>query len=80
MGVSIDTQNPTKYVARLADNYGITGKTYFFYKLFDSPEEAFAAYKVEKEKFVKQQAEVYKDKLSANAYEALLRWSVSITD
>ena len=43
-------------------------------------EEAFAAYKIEKEKFVKQQAEVYKDKLTESAYDALLRWTVSITD
>lgn len=80
MGVTIDVHNPTKYVARLTDNYGITGKTYLFYKLFDTPEEAFAAYKIEKEKFVKQQAEVYKDKLTESAYDALLRWTVSITD
>lgn len=80
MGVSLDAQNPAKYLARLTDNYRVTGKTYLFYKAFDSPEEAFAAYKVEKEKFVKQQAEAYKDKLATSAYDALMRWTVSITD
>lgn len=80
MGVSVDAMNPTKYIARLTDNYRVTGRTYLFYKSFDSPEEAFAAYKVEKEKFVKLQAESYKDRLETSAYDALMRWTVSITD
>ena len=80
IGVSVDSVNPRKYIARLTDCCGVTGKTYLFHQAFNTPEEAFAAYKAEKEKFVKQQAEAYKDKIAASAYDALLRWTVSITD
>ena len=80
IGVSEIPHMPGKYLARLTDNYRVTGKTYLLHQIFDTPEEAFAAYKLEKEKFVKQQAEVYKDKLATRTYEALLRWTVSITD
>jgi len=47
---------------------------------FDTPEEAFHAYKVFKETYIKQAAEKYKHQLDPRAYEALINYAVEITD
>lgn len=44
---------------------------------FSSVEEASAAYISEKERYVKQRAEYWKDRISIKAYEALYNWTVS---
>ena len=80
IGVSEIPHMPGKYIARLTDNYRITGKTYLFYKQFDSKEEAFRAYRSEKLKFVKSQAEKYRQKLDEKVYQALLHWDIDETD
>ena len=47
---------------------------------FDTQEEAFRAYKKFKEALIKEVANEYKDKLDPRAYQALLNYTVEITD
>lgn len=47
---------------------------------YASVEAAFAAYKVAKEKVIKDVANRYKDKLDPRTYEALINWKVEVTD
>lgn len=49
---------------------------------YGTPEEAFNAYKIEKEKWIKEQAvNFFNDgKIAKNVYEALMRYEVKITD
>ena len=47
---------------------------------FDSVEEAFNAYKEAKEKYIKEVAEKWKDKIDPRAYEALYNYTVDIDD
>lgn len=48
--------------------------------LFDTPLEAFKAYKYEKEKHLKQLAEEYKHIIPEKAYQGLINYQVEITD
>lgn len=48
--------------------------------LFNTEIEAFNAYKVAKEAFVKEQAEKWKSQIDARAYEALMNYTVEIDD
>lgn len=58
-----------------------TKKTYKKYLgVFATEEDAFLAYKREKEAFIKEVANKYKDKLSEIAYNALINYKVEITD
>lgn len=50
------------------------------YGHYKTPEEAFARYKIEKETYVQERAQYWKDKISPEAYEALLCWEVKIND
>lgn len=47
---------------------------------FNTPEEAFQAYKQAKEEYIKQIAEEYKDKFPCELYEALMNYEVEIDD
>ena len=47
---------------------------------FNTELEAFNAYKVAKESFVKEQAEKWKDNIDERAYNALMDYEVEITD
>ena len=47
---------------------------------FDTPEEAFFAYKTAKEEYIKEVAEEYKGKIDNRLYEALMNYEVEITD
>lgn len=47
---------------------------------FDTPEEAFAAYKRAKETFIKLQAEKWKAHIDPRAFAALMAYEVQITD
>ena len=47
---------------------------------FNTEIEAFNAYKKAKEAFVKEQANKWKDKIDERAYEALMAYTVEITD
>lgn len=48
--------------------------------LYDTPEEAFQAYKTAKETYVKEVAEKWKDRTDDKVYESLMNWEVSIDD
>ena len=47
---------------------------------FKTELEAYNAYKVAKESFVKEQANEWKDQIDPRAYEALMKYTVEITD
>ena len=48
--------------------------------MFDTPEEAFNAYKKFKENYIKQVADEYKDKIPQKLYDAMYKYEVEITD
>ena len=48
--------------------------------LFNTELEAFNAYKKAKESFIKEQAEKWKSQIDPRAYEALMNYTVEITD
>jgi len=48
--------------------------------IFNTPEEAFQAYKQAKESFIKRQAEKWKALIDLRAYEALMAYTILITD
>ena len=47
---------------------------------FKTEIEAFKAYKIAKESFIKEQANEWKGKIDGRAYEALMKYTVNITD
>lgn len=47
---------------------------------YDTPEEAFQTYKPVKEAHIKSLAEKWKDQIDIRVYEALMNWTVEITD
>ena len=51
-----------------------------FLGYFNTELEAFNAYKVAKESFIKEQAEKYKSQIDPRAYEALMNYEVNIDD
>lgn len=74
IGVSYDASNKG-YVAHMS----CRGKVVYLKKC-KFPEEAFFYYKKNKEKYIKQIADEYKDVIPEELYEALYRWKVEITD
>jgi hypothetical protein len=47
---------------------------------FPAPEEAFAAYKLEKETQIREVAESYKGRIPRKLYDALMAWEIEIAD
>lgn len=47
---------------------------------YDKIEDAFQAYKNYKEEYIKQLANIWKEKIDPRAYDALMRYEVEITD
>lgn len=47
---------------------------------YKDPINAFNAYKIEKERYIKEVANKYKDKLEPRVYDALMKYKVEITD
>lgn len=47
---------------------------------YDTPEEAFYAYKVSKEQHIRNVAEKWKQSIEPRVYNALMNWEVDITD
>ena len=76
VGVYHDTSKIHKrFSARVSKN----GK----HKRFGSyrtPEEAFYVYKREKEKYIKEVANKWKDKIDPRVYDALMKWEINIDD
>lgn len=64
-----------KYISHISKN----GKNIILGR-FDSEKEAHERYKIEKERFIKQKADEYKDKIPKKLYDAMYRYVVEITD
>lgn len=47
---------------------------------FDTPEEAFRVYKLNKENHIKEVADYYKNQIPERLYKALYNWIIEITD
>ena len=47
---------------------------------YDTPHEAFVAYKTYKEQFIKDVANEYREQLDIRAYQALMNYEVNIDD
>ena len=47
---------------------------------FNTPEEAFEVYKVTRERYIKEVAEIWKDRIDERVYQALLNYEVHIDD
>lgn len=55
-------------------------KKYEHIGLYNTPEEAFQAYKTAKELYIKEVADKWKDKISEKVYQAMHNYQVEITD
>ncbi len=75
IGVSFHKRD-CKFKAQIRAN----GKERHHLGYFNTPEEAFQAYKVAKEAHIKAVAEKWKDQLDERVYQALLNYTVEITD
>ena len=75
IGVSWDKRGKA-FKAQVNKNKG--GSEHLGY--FKTELEAFRAYKKAKESFIKEQAEKWKGKIDERAYEALMNYTVEITD
>lgn len=75
IGVSWSETNKA-FIARVNKN---TGKSKHL-GYFKTELEAYNAYKVAKESFVKEQANEWKDQIDPRAYNALMKYTVEITD
>ena len=64
-----------KYLAKLT-KCGV----YAYLGTFNTPEEAFYVYKREKDKYIKEVADKWKDNIDIRVYEALMNYEVSIYD
>ena len=47
---------------------------------YNTPEEAFKVYKEYKEKYIKEVADYYKDKIPKKLYDAMYKYEIEITD
>lgn len=47
---------------------------------FNNKYDAFHCYKIEKEKYIKQVADKYKNKIPNKLYESMYKWKIEITD
>lgn len=64
-----------KYQATLS-----TYNTQNYLGFYNTPEEAFVAFKTAKEKYMKEVGDKWKDLLDPRVYEALINYTVNITD
>lgn len=74
IGVTYDKRNE-KYSAR----YDVNGKKIYL-GLYNTPQEAFQAYKKFKENYIKQVADEYKEYIPQKLYEAMYNYEVEIGD
>lgn len=64
-----------KYTSTCNTSFGI-----IYLGTFNTPEDAFYAYKEVKEDHIKSLADKYKDVIDPRAYEALMNWTINIDD
>ena len=75
--IGVSWSNTSKsFIARVAKNKGKQE----YLGSFNTEIEAFNAYKVAKESFIKEQAEKWKGQIDKRAYEALMKYEVSVDD
>ena len=67
-------------VCSYKDKYRVVPIKDKFLGTFDTPEEAFHAYKIAKEKYIKEIADEYKDRIPKSLYNAMCSWEIEITD
>lgn len=75
IGVSLNTPNG-RFVAHLSGNDGVSSHL----GMFDTAYDAFLCYKEAKEKRLKTLANKWRDQIDPRAYEALMNYTVEITD
>lgn len=73
MGVTFHKQNKS-YISQCFTGIRMSSKS------FKTQEEAFLEYKINKEKYIKEVAIAYKDKIPNKLYKAMLKYEVEITD
>lgn len=78
IGVSYD-EKLDKYVSRYSKIHNMKRISKYI-GIFDTPIQAFNAYKFEKEKYIKEVAEDYKDQIPECLYIAMMNYKVEITD
>ena len=78
IGISYDKASK-KYRAQLSI-FKDGKKTTKYLGCFDTPDEAFEAYKRAKEDYIKEVADEYKDKIPAELYKAMYDYRVDIND
>lgn len=69
------TESKLRYKANIS-----RGNDKVFLGCYSTPEEAFQAYKVAKEAWIKEVADKWKDKLDKKVYDALCQYEVEIND
>lgn len=70
----------TKLGNRFTAKLSVNNKDRGYLGLFKTPEEAFQAYKTEKEKYIKEVVNKWKDQITREVYQALINYQVEITD
>ena len=70
------TKDGNKFKAQLSKGNG----KQIYLGLYSTVEEAFLAYKIAKEQYIKEVAEEYKGKIDHRAYEAMIAYEVDIND
>lgn len=74
IGVALDKRNGIYVIHQLKNSINYNPKT------TNTPEKAFLFYKENKEKYIQEMAEKYKDKIPNKLYEAMINYQVEITD
>ena len=69
-----------KYIAQCSEKIGRDKKQQKHLGVFNTPKEAFEAYKQYKEMYIKKVADKYKGQIKDNVYEALYKWEVEVDD
>lgn len=72
---TINKNNTISYNSTLSTKYGRINLG-----TFKTQEDSFNSYKQAKEKYIKEVADLYKDKIPQKLYDAMYRWEVNITD
>ena len=70
------TKHENKFQAQLAKDNGKP----IYLGSYDTPNEAFLAYKIAKEQYIKQIAEKYKSQIPYELYQAMMNYEVEIDD
>lgn len=78
IGVSYNKNN-NKYVAQYSKKVNSDNK-HIVIGQHDTIEQAFNSYKMGKEKYIKQVADEYKDKIPKKLYDAMYTYKIEITD